>query len=139
MEIKRPGSPLDGGAEPTKRSPDTASDDDRVDFSSALGAHLGQLSSDAAGQAGESASGSSAGSLRAALAEIASASDLSDAEGAAAAVRQSARSLVLSALGEAYVATGQHQRAVEEIGEHLVSDPFMKAKLLSILTKLKSR
>ena len=64
--------------------------------------------------------------------------NLSDAEGVAAAVRKSARWMVWSRLSEKHRSSKQGERAIETLGERVTSDPFLKAKLLAILTKLKS-
>lgn len=104
--------------------------------SEAFAASLAQLEGGAgAGGAGQ-ASGST-GATRAALEEIASAANLSTSEGAASAVRESARYMIRSRLSERYQETEEGERLTSELSEYVAADPFLKGKLLSILHKLR--
>jgi hypothetical protein len=131
MKVNRPGSPLSGGAEPLEPL-------DPKELQAALKAErfnaaLARLEAQAAGGAGDGAS-----PVRAALAQIADASNLSSSEGAAAAVRESARLMVRSRLQEKFRDTEQGSTLVERLSEFVASDPLLNAKLLGILQKVKT-
>jgi hypothetical protein len=85
-------------------------------------------------EAGQPAAAQSASRL--ALQRIGRAADLKTAAGADAAVRDAARYLVSSRLGESYRETPQGLELVESIGEYAASDPLLKSRLLSILKRL---
>lgn len=131
MKVNRPGSPLSGGAEPLEpldpQELQKALKSER--FSAAL-AHL-------EAQAGAGAGGAES-PARAALAQIADAANLSSSEGAAAAVRESARFMVRSRLREKFRDTEQGSTLVERLSEFVASDPLLHSKLLGILQKVKS-
>jgi hypothetical protein len=135
MKIKGPGSPLSGGAEPLEsldpRELRKVVESDR--FASALS----QLEGEAA-TSGTAQTGGTANATRAALAEIAGSSNLSSSEGAATAVRESARHMIRTRLSEKYRETEQGQKLVKELGEYVASDPLLKLKLLSILQKIQT-
>ena len=57
--------------------------------------------------------------------------------GAAAAVRESARFMVRSRLGEKFRDTEQASTLVERLSEFVASDPLLHSKLLGILQKVK--
>ena len=131
MKVNRPGSPLSSGAEPVEGL-------DAQELQKALkgerfNAALAQLEAQAAGGANDTAA-----PTRAALAQIADASNLSSSEGAAAAVRESARFMVRSRLGEKFRDTEQAATLVERLSEFVASDPLLHSKLLGILQKVKT-
>ena len=131
MKVNRPGSPLSSGAEPIEQL-------DAQELQKALkgerfNAALAQLEAQAAGGGGETSS-----PTRAALAQIADAANLSSSEGAAAAVRESARFMVRSRLGEKFRDTEQASTLVERLSEFVASDPLLHSKLLGILQKVKT-
>lgn len=131
MKVNRPGSPLSSGAEPAEQL-------DPQELQSQLkserfNAALAQLEAQAAGGAGGTPS-----PTRAALAQIADASNLSSSEGAAAAVRESARFMVRSRLNEKFRNSEQGSTLVERLSEFVASDPLLHAKLLGILQKVKT-
>ncbi|HEX8455942.1 MAG TPA: hypothetical protein VF656_01370 [Pyrinomonadaceae bacterium] len=134
MKIKG-GSPLSSGAEslepldPRELRKTIGGDG----FNAALSQLEGQSGAGGAGQTGEAAS-----EMRAALAEIANASNLSSSEGAASAVRESARYIIRARLGEKYRDTEQGQRVVKDLGAYVASDPLLKSKLLSILKQIQT-
>ena len=134
MKVKG-GSPLSSGAEPLEpldpRELHRAVEGDR--FAAALSQLEGQGGTDGAGQTGETGS-----ATRAALAEIANSSNLSSSEGAASAVRESARYMIKSRLGEKYRDTEQGQRVVKDLSAYVASDPLLKSKLLSILKQIRT-
>ena len=96
-------------------------------------AALSQLEAQAAGE-GQGASNPA----RTALAKIAQNSNLSTGEGAASAVRESARLMIRTRLHEKFRQSEQGQSLVEKLSEFVASDPLLNAKLLGILQRLKS-
>ena len=70
---------------------------------------------------------------RTALTAIASQYDLSDEESRQKALLESAEFLVKSRLSEKYKGA---DKAISDLREYVVEDPFLKAKLLSVLQKL---
>jgi hypothetical protein len=131
MKVNRPGSPLSSGAEPIEQL-------DSQELQSQLkserfNAALAQLEAQAAG-----GTGSASTPTRAALAQIADASNLSSSEGAAAAVRESARFMVRSRLNEKFRNSEQGSTLVERLSEFVASDPLLHSKLLGILQKVKT-
>jgi hypothetical protein len=131
MKVNRPGSPLSSGAEPLEQL-------DPQELQTALrserfNAALSQLEAQAAGGAGDTSS-----PTRAALAQIADSSNLSSNEGAATAVRESARFMVRSRLNEKFRDTEQGSTLVERLSEYVASDPLLHSKLLGILQKVKT-
>jgi hypothetical protein len=131
MKVNRPGSPLSSGAEPLEQL-------DPQELQAALkserfNAALAQLEAQAAGGAGDTSS-----TARAALARIADSSNLSSSEGAATAVRESARFMVRSRLNEKFRDTEQGSTLVERLSEYVASDPLLHSKLLGILQKVKT-
>src|SRR5215212_5180268 len=131
MKVNRPGSPLSSGAEPIEQH-------DAQELQNSLkterfNAALAQLEAQAAGGTGGTSS-----PVRAALAQIADASNLSSSEGAAAAVRESARFMVRSRLQEKFRETEQGATLVERLSEFVTSDPLLHSKLLGILHKVKT-
>lgn len=75
---------------------------------------------------------------RAALAQLANTANLSSSEGAATAVRESARLMIRSRLHEKFRHTEPGQRLVEKLSEYVADDPLLNAKLLSILQRIKA-
>lgn len=131
MKVNRPGSPLSSGAEPIDQL-------DAQELQTALksgrfNAALANLEAQAAGGA-EGASSP----VRAALAQIADASNLSSNEGAATAVRESARFMVRSRLQEKFRDTEQGSTLVERLSEFVAADPLLHSKLLGILQRVKT-
>ena len=131
MKVNRPGSPLSSGAEPL--DPLDAQELQKALKSERFSAALSQLEAQASGGAG----GGSA-PTRAALAQIADSANLSSSEGAAAAVRESARFMVRSRLSEKFRDTEQGSTLVERLSEFVASDPLLHSKLLGILQKVKT-
>jgi gamma-glutamyl:cysteine ligase YbdK (ATP-grasp superfamily) len=131
MKVNRPGSPLSGGAEPL--DPLDPQELQATVKSERFNAALASLEAQAAGGSGEAQS-----PVRAALAQIADASNLSSSEGAAAAVRESARFMVRSRLHEKFRDTEQGSTLVERLSEFVASDPLLSSKLLGILHKVKT-
>lgn len=131
MKVNRPGSPLSSGAEPL--DPLDAQELQKALKGERFNAALSRLEAQAAGGAegGQSPA-------RAALAQIADASNLSSSEGAAAAVRESARFMVRSRLSEKFRDTEQGSTLVERLSEFVASDPLLHSKLLGILQKVKT-
>jgi hypothetical protein len=131
MKVNRPGSPLSSGAEPLEQL-------DPKELQAQLkserfSAALAQLEAQAAG-----GTGSAATPTRAALAQIADSANLSSSEGAAAAVRESARFMVRSRLSEKFRDSEQGSSLVERLSEFAASDPLLHSKLLGILQKVKT-
>jgi hypothetical protein len=132
MKVKGPTSPLSGAPEPLDPR-DLRRMAEGDGFASALSELAGQTGASGAGQ-----SSSASNPTRAALEQIASSADLATAEGAASAVRESARFMVRSRLGKSYRDTEQGEQLAAELGQYVASDPLLKGKLLSILRKLKA-
>src|SRR5215212_3744075 len=129
MKVNRPGSPLSSGAEPVEQL-------DAQELQKALkgerfNAALAQLEAQAAG------GGETSSPVRAALSRIADSANLSSSEGAATAVRESARFMVRSRLSEKFRDTEQGSTLVERLSEFVASDPLLHSKLLGILQKMK--
>ena len=131
MKVNRPGSPLSSGAESVE--PLDAQELQNALKTERFNAALAQLEAQAA-----SGKGGTSSPVRAALAQIADASNLSSGEGAAAAVRESARFMVRSRLGEKFRDTEQGSSLVERLSEFVASDPLLHSKLLGILHKVKT-
>jgi hypothetical protein len=70
---------------------------------------------------------------RTALTAIASQYDLSNEDGQNQALRESAEFLVKLRLNKKY---RRADKVIGELSEHVIEDPFLKAKLLSVLRKL---
>lgn len=127
MKIKGPGSPLSGGAEPLE--PLDPRDLQRAVKSGRFANALSQLESPAGG--------AGAGATEAALARIAGRADLSTNEGTLSAVRDSARYMISSRLGDKYRDTPPGEEMIETLSEYVANDPLLKTKLTSILRRLK--
>lgn len=128
MKVNRPGSPLSSGAESVEpQELQNALKTERFN------AALAQLEAQAAGENGGTSS-----PMRAALSQIADASNLSSSEGAAAAVRESARFMVRARLNEKFRETEQGSTLVERLSEFVAADPLLHSKLLGILQKVKT-
>jgi hypothetical protein len=131
MKVNRPGSPLSSGAEPLEQlDPKELQKSLKGERFNAALAHLEAQAS--AGKGGASSP------MRSALEQIANASNLTSSEGAAAAVRESARFMVRSRLHEKFRDTEQASTLVERLSEFVASDPVLNAKLLGILQKVKT-
>lgn len=131
MKVNRPGSPLSSGAEPVEQL-------DPRELQAQLKAErfnaaLAQLEAQTAGGADGAQS-----PTRAALSQIADSANLSSSEGAAAAVRESARFMVRSRLNEKFRDSEQASTIVEGLSEFVASDPLLHSKLLGILQKVKT-
>ena len=135
MKVKGPGSPLSGGAEPLEpldpRALRKAIDSDR--FAAALSQLEAQAATTGAQQATNALS-----ATRAALEQIANSANLASSEGAATAVRESARYMIRSRLSDRYRDTEHAQHLVRDLSEYVATDPLLKTKLLSILQKIKA-
>lgn len=133
MKVNRPGSPLSSGAEPLE--PLDPRELQRTIKGEQFAAALSQLEAHAAGASGQPASGT-ASATRTALAQIASRADLASSEGAATAVRESARYMIRSRLSAKYRETKQGERLIEDLSEYVAGDPLLKTKLMTILKKV---
>ena len=131
MKINRPGSPLSSGAEPVD-APD-AQELQKALEGERFSAVLSQLEAQAAGGEGGAPS-----AVRSALSRIARESNLSTGEGAADAVRESARFMIRSRLGERFRRSEQGDGLVEKLSDFVASDPLLHSKLLGILQRLKA-
>jgi hypothetical protein len=131
MKVNRPGSPLSSGAESVE--PLDAKELQNALKTERFSAALAQLEAQAAGSTGGTSS-----PVRAALAQIADASNLSSSEGAAAAVRESARFMVRTRLNDKFRESEQGSTLVERLSEFVASDPLLHSKLLGILQKVKT-
>ncbi|HZN12239.1 MAG TPA: hypothetical protein VFC61_11195 [Blastocatellia bacterium] len=130
MNVKRPDLPpdlsIDAGAEPPG-SPSAREVGPKERFAEALARLEAETTAAPAGPPA---------AARSALARIARGVDLSDPAQAALAVRESARHLIRSRLGERHRQTAQGRRLVEALSEDVAADPLLKTKLLGILNKL---
>src|SRR5215207_1984382 len=132
MKVNRTGSPLSSGAEPVE-GPDAQEELQRALEGERFSAVLSQL--EAGGAEGQ---GGAAGAVRSALSRIARESNLSTGEGAADAVRESARFMIGSRLREKFRQSEQGDGLVEKLSEFVTSDPLLHSKLLGILQRLKA-
>jgi hypothetical protein len=131
MKVNRPGSPLSSGAE--SLDPLDPQELQRAVKGERFAAALSQFEAQA------TAGGSGARNpVRSALEQIARGSDLSSGEGAATAVRESARFMIRSRLHDKFRQTDQGESLVEKMSEFVASDPLLNAKLLVILQRLKA-
>ena len=131
MKVNRPGSPLSSGAEPLEQL--DAQELQRAVKSERFNAALAHLEAQAAG-----GSGGASSPVRSALEQIANSANLTSSEGAATAVRESARFMVRSRLHEKFRDTEQASTLVERLSEYVAADPLLHAKLLGILQKMKT-
>lgn len=131
MKVNRPGSPLSSGAEPL--DPLDPQELRSAVKSERFAAALSQLDAQAA-RGGQGAQNPT----RAALEKIAQQANLSSGEGAATAVRESARFMLRSRLHEKFRQSEQGESLVEKLSEYVTSDPLLNAKLLGILQRLKA-
>ena len=132
MKVNRPGSPLSSGAEPLE--PLDPQELKNAVKSERFAAALSQLES----QPAEGAQPAGMSQARAALEQIAQGANLSSSEGAADAVRESARYMIRSRLHEKFRHTEQGSRLVENLSEYVATDPLLNTKLLSLLQRLKA-
>jgi hypothetical protein len=132
MKINRPGSPLSSGAEPLEPTDpqELKQAVNRERFAAAL--------SNLEAQVGAGDDPAAAHPVRAALAEIARHANLASSEGAATAVRESARFMIRLRLREKFRDSEQAESLVEGLAEFVAADPLLNPKLLSILQKLKA-
>lgn len=134
MKVNRPASPLSSGAEPL--DPLDPQELQQAVKGERFAAALSNLEAQAAGDAASPEGASNP--MRAGLEQIARSSNLSDGEGAASAVRESARFMIRSRLREKFRHTEQGQKLVEKMSEYVAAEPLLHAKLLAILQKLKA-
>lgn len=121
MKVNKSKSPFVGGADaPDEKDIAKAVKGDK--FASALSA-LESATADAG----------ASNAARSTLNEIAAQYDLSNEENRQEAVRESAEFLVKSRLGDDYK---KSEKAVEDLSRFVAEDPFLNAKLLSVLQKL---
>jgi hypothetical protein len=113
MKVNRPSWPLRSGAEPR---------DPQEQQQAAQGERFA----------------ASSNPVRAGLEEVANNSTLTDGEGAATAVRESARFMVCSRLNEKFRESEQGTTLVERLSEFVATDPLLHSKLLGILHKVKT-
>jgi hypothetical protein len=132
MKVNRPASPLSGGAEPLE--PLEPQDLQDVVKGERFAAALSQLEAQAAGGAEQPGMNP----VRAALEQIAQQANLSSNEGAAEAVRESARYMIRTRLHEKFRRTEHGDRLVEKLSEYVATDPLLNTKLLSILRRVKA-
>ena len=131
MKVNRPGSPLSSGAEPLEQL--DAQELQRAVKSERFNAALAHLEAQAAGGAGGASS-----PVRSALEQIANSANLTSSEGAATAVRESARFMVRSRLREKFRDTEQGSTLVERLSEFVAADPLLHSQLLGILQRVKT-
>ncbi len=129
MKVNRPGSPLSSGAEPLE--PLDPKELQSAVRSERFAAALSNLEAQAGAEGASNPP-------RAALEEIARGSDLQTGEGAAEAVRESARFMIRSRLHERFRQSEQGEGLVEKLSEFVATDPLLNAKLLGILQRLKA-
>lgn len=133
MKVKGPVSPLSSGAEPLEPL-DLRKAVESGKFADALA----QLEAQA-GTSNAPPSSSSVNATRGALAEIAASSNLTTSEGAASAVRESARYIIRSRLSDRHRDSEQGQRLTADLSDYVADDPLLKNKLLSILQRIQAK
>lgn len=135
MKVNRTGSPLSSGAEPVDSV--EAQELQKAVKSEKFAAALSQLEAQATTGAGGGASATSS-ATRSMLEEIATGADLATNEGAAMAVRESAKFMIRSRLSKKFGESEQADNLIENLSEYVASDPLLKMKLLTILQRLKA-
>ncbi len=133
MKVNRPRSPLGSSAEPLE--PLSPRDLQRAAKSEQFNADLSQLEAQLGTQKPTAAARSA---TRTTLEQIAGGANLMSSEGAAAAVRESARYMIRSRLSERYRDTEHGTRLIEEMSEYVTNDQSLKARLLAILKRIKT-
>ncbi len=131
MKIRRPGSPLSGGAEPLE--PLDPKDLERAVKSERFASTLSNVEA----QLGAQQTSGTPNPVRTALEQIARNADLLSNEGAAQAVRESARFMIRSRLRRRFRESAQGRELVDDLSEFVASDPLLHSKILTILQKLK--
>lgn len=132
MKVNPTGPPMTGGTEPVE--PSEVKQLQEAARGDTFAAQLAQL--EAQMSAGQTPSAT--GVTRFALTQIAMSADLSTSEGAASAVRESARFMIRSRLGRKLEGTEQGRHLVEGMSAYVASDPLLKEKLLNILHRVKT-
>jgi hypothetical protein len=131
MKIKSPASPLSSGTEALEPL-----DPREVQRKAAGGDGFAAALSQLDAQASPSGAGGAAEATRSALEQITGSSDLATSEGAATAVRESARYIIRSRLSDKYRDTEQGERLTADLSEFVATDPLLNNKLLSILRRI---
>ena len=132
MKVNRPGDGLTGSTEPLEpRDLQNLVKGERFE------AVLSELEGQAAAGSNTVDNSMAMSATRAALAQIANAADLANAGQSLSAVRESARYMIRSRLSKQYRTTEEGERVIEGLSEYVASDPLLKAKILSILKKVK--
>ena len=131
MKVNRPGSPLSGGAEPLE--PLDPQELKRAVKSEQFAAALSQIEAQAASAGAQQ----TMNPTRAALEHIAGSANLMSSEGAAQAVRESARFMIRSRLSERFRQSESGTRLIEDLSEYVAGDQLLKTKLLAILKRIK--
>lgn len=132
MKVKGPSSPLSSGAEQLEPlDPQQLREAVKGDR---FAAALSQMEA----QSGAAGAEAATSATRAALEEIAGSANLSNSEGAATAVRESARYMIKSRLSDKFRDTENGERLVADLSEYVASDPLLKNKLLAILRKVQT-
>ncbi len=126
MKVNKPKSPYVGGAD-TPDAKEIAKAVKGGKFAETLSA---LASGDVAGNAALNAT-------RETLAQIALQADLTNDESISEALRESAEFLIKSRLSEKFKQTEQSEKILKDLSGFISDDPFVKAKLLSILQKLR--
>ena len=126
MKVNKPKSPFVSGTD----APDAK------DIAKAVkgGKFAETLFALASGEVSENAALNAA---RETLAQIALQADLTNDESISEALRESAEFLIKSRLSETFKQTEQSDKMVKDLSDFVSDDPFVKAKLLSILQKLR--
>jgi hypothetical protein len=134
MKVNRPGSPFGASTDPVE--PLDPREAQGVAKGDRFREILSQLDATAGGGAAGAQEASSA--TRGALAEVAQNANLSDPESAEAAVRQSAGKILRLKLDEKYQDTAEGEHLINELADYVAADPFLKSRLISILSQLKA-
>jgi hypothetical protein len=134
MKVNRPGSPFGASTDPVE--PLDPREAQGVAKGDRFREILSQLDATAGGGAAGAQDASSA--TRGALAEVAQDANLSDPEAAEAAVRQSAGKILRLKLDEKYQDTAEGEHLINELADYVAADPFLKSRLISILSQLKA-
>lgn len=87
---------------------------------------------------GTSGTSGTSQAVRAALAQIARNANLANGEQAAQAVQAAATCLIRLRFQKKFKQTAQVTKLVKNLSEYVAADPFLSARLLGILTRLKN-
>lgn len=133
MSVKGPSSPLSSGAEPLE--PLSPNELQKVVKGGQFESQLAALDA-AASDGAQGVSGETSESVNA-LRQIASGANLENPAEALGAIKESARFMISSRIQENFRQSEQGGKLVEDLSNHVATDPLLQRKMLRILERLK--